>query len=714
MNEDDIVKDDLSEEGLGDIIKEQDRKLKERYDEINYRNKRLRQRQLRQRGLDNRGLTDDQIREKIKEQDAQRAKENLPSQSPQERRKQQRDMEEGDYLQDPEIDPLRFSAGLLVEIFGNVGLDALQAASTLTGPAGLAATTSLQSGGSAFFNYLNQKIRGEKEINQGEMAAASAASLIPGLQPFRAATKAGRFYKNVLRGSTTGIIDVTGTKLGRGEEVTPTDLTLGAVGGGLLGSVFSAKDAKFAYKSLKDKVVRGSDKLVNDLGVFIQRQTPLISQGAGSTFNPSQRRLATPTDDLYQGLLFSEKELAPYTFKVRQQPWEKSPENLLEQTTGIPQKLEQPLPYGQKYNLIRDEVRGRPLRSITKKDLDLREFRIGKAPIDEVVRNFRRRIIALMQIDRIRSEDVGTKVGFNRTATNINKFTEGTSEISSTYFDYLTGYFNRFIRPGKVQNFDGAVNLVAPKIKGNEVIPNQVQTVKGNPALMRELKLFTIAPDVYGSGAFKTSDKTYQSKLKRIITKISLVDEEGAFKVWDKRSETFKYKVDAHHMDQIAEGWPLYEGLPKEEIPKMRRLVTAYGLNPGNHPKNVLLLLKQDHVKYHSDYWPAARKELETTGEGWPTLNEQARQKLLAIKTAEGRQDYVKRYVKVIDESRDKVETDAYNRLEELARKQKKEIEQLTAQDIERIDDEIQRIDPSDPLDRTPAPDDIQKDIDEG
>ena len=64
MNEDDIVKDDLSEEGLGDIIKEQDRKLKERYDEINYRNNRLRQRRLRQ---NNRDLTDDQIREKIKE-----------------------------------------------------------------------------------------------------------------------------------------------------------------------------------------------------------------------------------------------------------------------------------------------------------------------------------------------------------------------------------------------------------------------------------------------------------------------------------------------------------------------------------------------------------------------------------------------------------------------------------------------------------------------
>ena len=265
MNEDDIVKDDLSEEGLGDIIKEQDRKLKERYDEINYRNNRLRQRQERQRALDNRDLTDDQIREKIKEQDAQRAKENLPSQSPQERRKQQRDMDEGDYLQDPEINPLRFGAGLLVEIFGNVGLDALQVASGLTGPAGLTATTSIQAGGSSFFNYLNQKIRGEKEINRGEMAAAAAASLLPGYQPFKAATKAGRFYKGILRGGTTGVIDVTGTKLGRGEEVTSTDIVAGFGMGGTIGSIYGIKDSGEAFKALKNKVNLGKALVLDEI-----------------------------------------------------------------------------------------------------------------------------------------------------------------------------------------------------------------------------------------------------------------------------------------------------------------------------------------------------------------------------------------------------------------------------------------------------------------
>tara|TARA_Y100000289_G_scaffold14710_1_gene13824 strand:+ start:99 stop:2237 length:2139 start_codon:yes stop_codon:yes gene_type:complete len=300
MNEDDIVQDDLSEEGLGDIIKEQDRKLKERYDEINYRNNRLRQSQQRQRALDNRGLTDDQIREKIKEQDAQRAKENLPSQSPQEKRKQQRDMEEGDYLQDPEINSfnqnLRFGAGLLVEIFGNVGLDALQVASGLTGPAGIAATTSIQGSGSAFFNYLNQKIRGEKTINKGEMAAASAASLIPGLQPFKAATRAGRFYKGVLRGSTAGVIDVTGTRLGKGEEVTPTDLTMGAITGGTFGSIYGIKDGGEAFKALKNKVnlgkaLVGFDELpiTPDGRIGIVQEDLAPQTFAASTENPIEK-----------------------------------------------------------------------------------------------------------------------------------------------------------------------------------------------------------------------------------------------------------------------------------------------------------------------------------------------------------------------------------------------------------------------------------------
>jgi len=442
-----------------------------------------------------------------------------------------------------------------------------------------------------------------------------------------------------------------------------------------------------------------------------------------SLFSPNYRPPILMFKERDQGSKFtqqviagmSDKDLAPYTLKIKEQPWEKSPENLLEKDTKIPPKLEQPLPYGRKYTLLPDKERGRPLREIVKEDINLAspKFKIGKDPIDKVVKNFRRRIIALMQIDRIRSTDVGTKVGFSRTARNINAFTEGTKEISNTYFDYLVGYFNRFIRPGKVKNFDGAVNLIAPKVKGKEIIPNQIQTVKGNPALIRELRLFTIAPDVYGSGAFNTSDVSYQAKLKTILRKISSVDDVGELKLWDKRQEIFKYKVDAHHVDQIAEGWVLYEGLPKEEIPKMRKLIQAYGLQPGNHSENAKLIIKQLHQRYHGQYWPEALKMLETTGEGWPTLNEAARQKLLRIKTAAGREDYVKRYVEATMESQKLVDRDVDDILTRLANQKNTAIEQLTRQDIDNLIEENYTIDPSHPLDRdVQAPEDIQKELD--
>lgn len=182
------------------------------------------------------------------------------------------------YLDDiKDNDGLRFAGGLLVEIFGNLGLDAAGiVADTFVPGAG----TAIQAPGSAFFNWANQKIRGEKEINQGEMAAASAASLIPGLQPFRAATKAGRFYKSVLKGGTTGAIDVTGTKLGRGEEVTTTDLASGFVAGGLLGSVFGIKDGGEAYKALKNKINKGTAFVADTLNLdgTISRRVPQVEE----------------------------------------------------------------------------------------------------------------------------------------------------------------------------------------------------------------------------------------------------------------------------------------------------------------------------------------------------------------------------------------------------------------------------------------------------
>ena len=66
-------------------------------------------------------------------------------------------------------------------------------------------------------------------------------------------------------------------------------------------------------------------------------------------------------------------------------------------------------------------------------------------------------------------------------------------------------------------------------------------------------------------------------------------------------------------------------------------------------------------------------------------------------------------------ESQEQVDKDIANRLQMLANRKNKAIEQLTSEDIRRIDIEIDEIDPSDPLDRSvKAPKNIQKDIDEG
>ena len=308
-----------------------------------------------------------------------------------------------------------------------------------------------------------------------------------------------------------------------------------------------------------------------------------------------------------------------------------------------------------------------------KEDIDLTKFNFSN--IGKAVERFRRRISGIMQIDRIRSTDAGTVDGFNKTSTKINTVAGGSREISSMYFDYLTGYFNRFIRSGKVDNFENAVSLIAPKVQGRNILPDEIQTVKGNPRLMRELRVYTIAPDVYKSGAFNPKDKTYQAKLKTLIRKYATAD-----------ADDISYKFDAHHVDQIAEGWPLYRGLPKEEIPKMRELVQAYGLEPGNHPDNMLLLLNELHKEFHTVHWPAALERLKKSSTGWD-INEMQK-----IKTAVGREEYVQNYVREVERSRDEVLERAQRLLDSYAEeKQIKRID-ITNEEIKKIANEIKSL----------------------
>ena len=181
-----------------------------------------------------------------------------------------RDMRTGQLIpNETELDQFgnpRLAASISTEIGLNLLLDVFSFAPPV------------QAIGSAWINYLAQKIRGEKDINKLEMTAASIASQIPVIGSFKGATKAGRFGKGVAQGAVTGAIEETGYSLGRGEEVNlPEAMLFGATTAG----IFNAKNAPDAFKAIKSKIETGSDALLNEIGVAMQKQSPLLAQGGG-------------------------------------------------------------------------------------------------------------------------------------------------------------------------------------------------------------------------------------------------------------------------------------------------------------------------------------------------------------------------------------------------------------------------------------------------
>ena len=208
------------------------------------------------------GLNDDQIRQKIAEEDAQRAKDAEDERLDQdpELNKQREDMKQGDFLQDPEeYNSLRLGASITTEVGLNLLLDVFSFAP----PA--------QAVGSAWINYLAQKIRGEKDINKLEMTAASIASQIPLIGSLKGVTKAGKFGKSVARGALSGAIEETGYSLGRGEEADPF---AGALFGGIVGGVFNARNAPAAIDAIKSKLNTGSSDLLNKLAIAGDAPSP--------------------------------------------------------------------------------------------------------------------------------------------------------------------------------------------------------------------------------------------------------------------------------------------------------------------------------------------------------------------------------------------------------------------------------------------------------
>ena len=632
----DDTEEEQTEEGLDKVIQAQEERNQKDYEENKYRNRELQRRQ-------------------------------------QEKRNQQLDIpgmfEAGSGF--------RQTASIGTEVLLESGMDLFSVAAPLQVPA------------SAVINALAQKIRGG-EFSRGEQLASMAATLLPGGAQ---GTALQRFAKATAKGAVSGGIQTTGrTLVDEGRRPTMeefgTGVGTGAAFGGLFQTAASTKQVQEFAKRVRTEGSKLSDEFMAPFRVAFRGDLiGAVADGTGTSGG---------TGRLTQQQLFdinkSRKELLdPYTQKFKPQQWENFErfETGIEQVTGRPFKIEAPEPKntGEDFTLVPDKQRGRPVRTMKKEDIDLNTFNFSN--IKQAVERFRRRISGLMQIDRIRSSDAGTVDGFTKTSRNINTVTAGSNEISSMYFDYLTGYFNRFIRSGKVDNFENAVSLIAPKVKGKDILPDQIQTVKGDPRLMRELRVYTIAPDVYKSGAFSPKDKTYQAKLKTLIRKYATAD-----------ATDISYKFDAHHIDQIAEGWPLYRGLPKEEIPKMRALVQAYGLEPGNHPDNMLLLLNELHKEFHAVHWPAALERLKKSSTGW-NMDE-----LQKIKTAVGREQYVQNYVREVERSRDEVLDRAQRLLDSYADEKKIKQIEITEQQIKELAEEIKS------LGDTP-PSNIQQQIDE-
>ena len=463
-----------------------------------------------------------------------------------------------------------------------------------------------------------------------------------------------------------------------------------------LAPAFTKGGAKKVGQELSE-ITEDGQKFLGDLtnaltpGPVRVMQGDLIGAVADGVGSSSSTRRIIPNDP--------NNILTPYighlTNKFQKQPWEnyltmpttrQSADRLLTQVTGYPAVLAAPQPKGQSYTVLKSKgasgtLRGRQFPTDIKDDIDLTDktkYRFTTpAQAEKSANSFRRKIIRMMQIDRIRGEDAGTLAGFTKGSRKINTVTGGIRDVGETYYDYLTGFFNRYIRRGTVDNFDDAVKITIPKVQGRQILPGvETDIVQGDASLIRELRLFTMAPDVYKSGAFTPSNPTYQSQVRSLIRKYSTVNKPMTY---NRRRDIFEYKVDAHHIDQVAEGWPLYRGLPKEEIPKMRLLLEQYGLNPGNHDENVLFLLNEFHKEYHNVYWPRAYAELRAHPDGWDI------DVIREIQTASGRMDYARRYAEAITKSRDEIVQRVNNELDALAIAKNKARADLTEAEVNAI-----------------------------
>ena len=245
MNDDeqlelDIPEEPLTEEGLEEDIKRNEKRRQEEYDEATKGNEELRRRQTR-RG---RGGDVEQL--------------DIPGL-----------FEAGSGL--------RTTAALGTEIFLN----------TLVDPV-LEPGTQIAAG--SLINALAQRIRGGK-FSAGEVTAAGLASLIPGAAQGRAITQ---FTKGVGKGALSGAIETAGAAgIDEGRLPTKEELALGLGIGAAFGGAISTPQGIKAIGELRNKVGDASYDLVGALTRAGISSDSLIKQGGSPAIPPPKTPLTS-------------------------------------------------------------------------------------------------------------------------------------------------------------------------------------------------------------------------------------------------------------------------------------------------------------------------------------------------------------------------------------------------------------------------------------
>ena len=255
MNEE----DNLSEEGLGDIIRDRDKKLKEDLDEINYRNKELeRQEEKRIRKGEKRRYQ--RLKRKQVQTGGNTGEQFIPDKTGDFAPAPDRDMRTGEPIYDPETDEYgnpKFAQSIGFEVGANVVLDKATApllVAPIPGARPLYALANVA--GSGIINYLAQRIRGT-EFSLGELATASGLSLVPG--GTQAKTLKGAIGKSTVKGAGLGATQVTSESLiDTGElpdaETLATGTLFGGIAGGLFQSVAEKDQIGYALRAMRNTI----------------------------------------------------------------------------------------------------------------------------------------------------------------------------------------------------------------------------------------------------------------------------------------------------------------------------------------------------------------------------------------------------------------------------------------------------------------------------